>query len=284
MTKFLIIGDLHGNKPEIYTNDFDAIIAPGDFCSDELRTYMFQALKEEIKNPKTKVRWWKIVGKNKSKEMVKKSIRDGRNILEFLNNFNKPVYILPGNWDWTKGYHNWDYLKKDNWKELIEGLNNVHDMHFKFLDIGSLQILGHGITSGPEYPQHKDTIEKLTKKQLDQKKKKYENLCKKMNKLFAKANKPVIFLTHNVPFNTKLDEITDPKSPRVGMHFGSLLARDMIEKHHPLVCIGGHMHEHFGKDMLGKTTIINAGFGSYVNTILEIKDNKITNLKFINKN
>ncbi|MEK6915022.1 MAG: hypothetical protein AABW89_00575 [Nanoarchaeota archaeon] len=28
MTKFLIIGDLHENKPEIYSNDFDAIIAP----------------------------------------------------------------------------------------------------------------------------------------------------------------------------------------------------------------------------------------------------------------
>ena len=31
------------------------------------------------------------------------------------------------------------------------------------------------------------------------------------------------------------------------------------------------MHEHFGKDKLGKTVVVNAGFGSYVNTILEIK-------------
>jgi len=41
------------------------------------------------------------------------------------------------------------------------------------------------------------------------------------------------------------------------------------------------MHEHFGKDKLGSTTIINAGFGSYVNTILEINNDKITKLEFI---
>ena len=40
-TKFLIIGDLHGNKPLIHFKDFDAIIAPGDFCSDKyLRPYL----------------------------------------------------------------------------------------------------------------------------------------------------------------------------------------------------------------------------------------------------
>ena len=34
MTGLLIMGDLHGQKPEIYAHDFDAVIAPGDFCSD----------------------------------------------------------------------------------------------------------------------------------------------------------------------------------------------------------------------------------------------------------
>jgi len=57
MAKFLIIGDLHGNKPKIYSNDFDAIIAPGDFCSDALRKYMFQAQKYYIKNPEININW-----------------------------------------------------------------------------------------------------------------------------------------------------------------------------------------------------------------------------------
>lgn len=281
MTKFLIIGDLHGNKPIISTNEFDAIIAPGDFCSDELRKYMFQALKERIENPKSKSRWWNIIKEDEAKKMVDKSLKDGREILEFLNSFNKPVFALPGNWDWT-GDREWSYIRKNNWKNyLVKNLKNIKDCHKKIRNFEDLTIIGHGITSGPEYPQHESEIKKLTKSKLAKKKKKYDKLYDKVDKLFKKSTKPIIFLTHNVPFNTKLDEITDQKSPRSGMHFGSILARELIEKYQPLVSIGGHMHEHHGKDKIGKTVVINAGFGSYVNTILEIKDNKITNLEFI---
>ena len=145
--RFLIIGDLHGQKPVIHFTQFDAIIAPGDFCSDALRTVMFQALRKNLKNPNTNVR----------------------------------------------------------------------------------------------------------------------------------------FLTHNVPFNTPIDEITDKNSPRVGYHFGSLLARELIEKHQPLVCIGGHMHEHFTSCRIGKTTAINAGFGSFVNVLLELQSNTIQKLEFHQK-
>lgn len=59
MTKFLIIGDLHGNKPIISTKEFDAMIAPGDFCSDNLRKYMFKALKRRLKT-KGEVKWYDI--------------------------------------------------------------------------------------------------------------------------------------------------------------------------------------------------------------------------------
>ena len=86
-----------------------------------------------------------------------------------------------------------------------------------------------------------------------------------------------------MPFNTKLDKITDKKSLRYGYHYGSLVARKMIDKYRPLVCIGGHMHEHFGKDKVGKTICINAGFGSYVNTFLELKGDKIKKLEFYNR-
>ena len=104
-----------------------------------------------------------------------------------------------------------------------------------------------------------------------------------MNKKFQKAKKPIIFLSHNVPYNTSIDKIVNKKSPLNGKHMGSYLARELIIEHKPLVCIGGHMHEHFGKTKLKSTVCINAGFGSNVNTILEIKNNKITELKFINK-
>lgn len=281
MVKFLIIGDLHGNKPKIYSKDFDAIIAPGDFCSDNLRKYMFQALKKEIQIGK-EYWWYNLMSKARAKKEVIKSLKDGRKILEFLNSFNKPVFALPGNWDWT-GRETWESPKKNYWTSyLIKGLKNIRNCHknkFKFKD---LTIIGHGITSSPEYPQ-KETIKRYTKKELANKKKKYVKLFNQMSKKFKKEEK-IIFLSHNIPYNTKLDKIINKSSPMNGKHMGSLLARQLIEKHKPLVSIGGHMHEHFGKDKLGNTTIINAGFGSYVNTILEINDNKITKLNFIRKN
>jgi len=279
--KFLIIGDLHGNRPKLYFKGFDAIIAPGDFCSEALRTAMFQALQLRLKDPKSKTMWWDLIGKRRAEGMIKKSLADGRKILEYLNTLGVPVYVLPGNWDWTKDPESkFPFLRQDHWKYLIKGLNNIHNLHLQFLDIGKHQIIGHGITSGPEYPQHEEELARFTRAQLAQKKKKYTLLYNQVNRLFKKATKPVIFLTHNVPFNTPIDAITDVRSPRYGIHFGSLLAREMIDKHQPLVCIGAHMHEHFTSHQMDKTVAINAGFGSNVNVWLDVKGNKIKHLEF----
>lgn len=279
--KLLIVGDLHGQMPEIYFNDFDAIIAPGDFCSDAVRKYMFQALKERIANPNSKAEWYDLMGKEIAKDAIEKSLSDGRVILEKLNSFNKPIYIVPGNWDWTKDKESkWGFLKIDHYKILTQKLNNLVNVHHKILDLGDYQIIGHGISSGPEYPQYKEDLARFTPEELVKKKKKYDQLYKEVDKLFIKASKPVIFLSHNVPYNTPIDAINNPDSPRNGYHYGSLITREMIDKHQPLVCIGGHMHEHFTKCMLDQTTCINAGFGSHVNTFLELDGNNIRQLVF----
>lgn len=286
MTRFLIIGDLHGNKPLISTKDFDAIIAPGDFCSDKgIREYIQAAYKQFLQNPENYKEWYDLSGKIKAKKLIKNSMKKGREILEFLNSFEVPVYVVPGNWDLTGSKDKWKFLVKNYYKSyLIKGLKNVKDLHNKLLQTKEFQLIGYGICNGPELYKYRG-YKKIKKKESIENKEKYNILVKKYNALFIKLNKkkPVLFITHNVPFNTKLDKITDKKSLRYGYHYGSVLARDIILKHKPLVCIGGHIHEHFGKDKLGKTTIINAGFGSNVNTILEIKDNKITKLKFIKK-
>lgn len=279
--KVLVVGDLHGNRPNIYFDGFDAIIAPGDFCSDAPRKYVILALRKRLENSNSKTRWYDIVGKREARKMIKKSLSDGREILEQLNSFGVPVYIVPGNWDWTKiNDPDWDFLKQDHYKTLIKGLSNIVDVHHKIVDIGDYQIIGHGISSGPEYPQYKEDLERLKPKELAKRKREYERDSKKITSLFEKASKPVIFLSHNVPFNTTIDEITNKDSPRYGYHYGSLIAREMIDKYHPLVCIGGHIHEHFTKCKVGKTIAINAGFGPYVNIWLELSGNKIKKLKF----
>jgi Icc-related predicted phosphoesterase len=279
--KFLIIGDLHGNMPEIYYKDFDAIIAPGDFCSDALRDSMFAALREQLKNPKSKLQYYDILGRKKAKVMIQKSLYDGRKILERLNSFDVPVYIVPGNWDWTQDRKaKWNFLRTDHYKGLVKGLKNIVDVYHRKIDIGDYLIIGHGITSGPEYPQYKEDKKRLNKKKLEKAKKSYNKLFSKVSSLFKKTKKPIIYLSHNVPFNTPIDMITNKESPRYGYHYGSLISRKIIDKHQPLVCIGGHMHEHFTKCNLGSTVCINAGFGSYVNIFMELKDNKIRILEF----
>ncbi len=279
--KILVIGDLHGNKPKIHFKGFDAIIAPGDFCSDSFKKYIFQVLNEKNSNPQYKKNWYDIVGKSNAKQMMQKSVKDGRKILEFLNSFDVPVYVVPGNWDWAQTTKSWDWKRRRYYKELIKDLENIVNVHRKIRNLGQeTQIIGFGITSGPEYPQDKTTLKEKTKGELERKRREYQHLLKRIDLLFRRSEKPVIFLTHNVPYNTRLDEITEKFSNRYGLHYGSLVARKMIEKYQPLISIGGHMHEHFGKDRIKRTICLNSGYGSDVNTLIELKQGKVKHLDF----
>lgn len=274
--KFLIIGDLHGAMPKIKVKDFDAIIAPGDFCSDKgIREAYAKAYKEYIKTHNMSKEWWDYCGKKKAKKYSMNSINRGRKILKFLDSFNKPVYLVPGNWDWTEGSTaEWSFMNKDYWKKYImKGHKNIRDVHEKIVDIGEFAIIGYGICNGPELLKYRH-YGRFPKKRHEKNQKAYDKLLDKYDKLFKRAKKPIIFITHNVPYNV-LDLIKNRKSLMRGYHYGSLLARKMILKHKPLLCIGGHMHENYGKKILGKTEVINSGFGANVNTLVEINNKKL---------
>ena len=271
--RILVLGDLHGKKPRLRVKDFNAVIAPGDFCSDKLVSIMFKTLNMRLKNPFIAIEWYDILGRKKSKELAKKSISSGRTILEFLNSLEVPVFIVPGNWDWfPEKYSEWNFLRKDHYKNMKRDLKNIKDAHKKILKIGDYQIIGYGLSSGPEYPQDEN---EYFEEELAEFRKFYRNESRKMSSLFIKAKKPTIFLSHNVPFNTTLDKIRNKKSPRYGMHYGSVVARDMIIKHKPLLFISGHMHENMGKCRVGRTLCINTGSGPKVNTLVEMKGRKV---------
>ncbi len=281
--KLLVVGDLHGQKPKIHFNDFDAIIAPGDLCSDRATKYIFRNLRKQRKNPEYKTEWWDEIGRQKAKQILDGAFKDGRRILEFLNSFGKPVYLIPGNHDQTgfKEYE-WPRYRENKWPKLIKGLENLNDVHFRKKSIEGFDIIGYGIVSGPEIPQYKEDEARLTKKELRDKIRDYKENKGKLISLFEKSKNPVIFMPHNVPFKTSLDKITNKESPKYGYHYGSVIAKELVEKYKPLLCIGGHMHEHFGKQRLGKTTVINAGFGAKVNTLIDLDEEKgkIRSIKF----
>jgi Icc-related predicted phosphoesterase len=269
---YLIVGDLHGQMPGVYFKDFDAIIAPGDFCSsDETRKLMFEVIKKQHENPKYKKEWYELVGKRKARILIRQSISDGRRILEYLDSFGKPVYLVPGNNDWTADKNSdWAFLQQDHFKELTQGLGNLINVHKKIVDLGDYEMIGYGLSSGPEYPQYEEDLSRFKPAELRQKERAYEREYNRVAKLFDKATKPVILLSHNVPFNTPLDKINNPSSPLDGQHFGSLITRRLVDEYQPLMCIGGHMHEHYGQCKLGKTIVVNTGYGSSVSTLLKL--------------
>ncbi|RME52255.1 hypothetical protein D6783_05435 [Candidatus Woesearchaeota archaeon] len=284
MTRFLVVGDLHGQIPRIHFKEFDAIIAPGDLCSDRgVRAAYQKFYAEYLKNRKTRREWFDFVGKRKAKALVRQSLKDGERVLNVLDSFGKPVFLVPGNWDWPKvASSSWPYLREDHFSALVKQKRNVINMHGRRRTFGGVDVIGYGYVNGPELLRFR-SYDGVSKEELARNEQKYHRLLEKYRRLFSGAKRPVLFLSHNVPFKSGLDKILDDHSLRFGFHYGSNLARDLLDEFNPLLCVGGHMHEHFGRRKVGKTTVINAGFGSRVNTLVEIVNGRLRKVSFFPK-
>lgn len=67
------------------------------------------------------------------------------------------------------------------------------------------------------------------------------------------SEKPFIFLSHQPPYGTKIDTISDKH------HIGSPVIYEFIKKHKPILAFSGHAHEGAGIDKIGDTIIVNPG-------------------------
>ena len=67
------------------------------------------------------------------------------------------------------------------------------------------------------------------------------------------AGNSIVLVSHQPPHGTSADLISN------GNHVGSHSVRSFIEKHQPLVCLCGHIHEGRGLDSIGDTRVINPG-------------------------
>lgn len=298
--RILVIGDLHGQKPRIHFKNFDCIIQVGDVCSDkEFRLYInkwFNLLKSS-KEVDISVDDLIInsIGKRGLKKLEKDSLKQGKEILEYLNSFGKPVFIVPGNWDQSfketkeeregNFYYIRNYLTKFSGERtnsyLTKGLKNVFDCQFNLNQFGKINFIGYGLSSVPEKPNRKK--DKITKRQFSILKKKYDSLLSKLFVQYIKRDKslPIIFITHNIPHG-KLDLVKNKKNYANNKHLGSNIAEDFCKRAKPLLCIGGHIHEAKGKAKIGKTVVINAGFGKDAQVLIEVdeKKKKIKKIKF----
>ena len=272
----LILPDLHGRDPKIPEDkDFDYIITPGDIVLDNIRNIKKSFEESEYEDLD-----------DFCENIENESIQKGDEILSKLNELQKPVYIIPGNWDPTKYC---DGMLKDDcaiWDELIEKYENITDCEYISVENSDFQIIGHGSTSAPEL-LHNNILD-LKVSNLDNEDEDFESemyevmqrhryqksVYEKLDELFQitnnKKEKITIFLSHNAPYNTPLDLIQNENSALNGEHYGSIITRDLVEKYEPQLVICGHIHEGVGICKIGKSICLNSGFGDNIYHIVTI--------------
>lgn len=296
--KILFIGDLHGRMPRIHFKDFDVIVQVGDVCDDR---EIGKIWKEIFKNPKDisyEEYIQKFVGEKKLKQMEKRSLERGNEVLKYLDSFGKPILFVPGNWDqsygpsriknmdksdynYMKAFFDW-YLGEKTNLVLTKGIKNLVDLPFQLRELFGINFIGYGNSSGPE---------RLRSKKVNLNENEKEKLIGALNKIINKLEnvfrlrnkkKPTIFLSHNIPYRTKLDVIKNKKNAANNRHVGSIIARKMCVKYKPALCLGGHVHEGKGKDKIGKTIVVNAGYGRDAQVLIDfdVSKNKVKSVKF----
>ena len=93
-----------------------------------------------------------------------------------------------------------------------------------------------------------------------------EEMASMLSSLPFSEDGVTVCVIHQPPFHTEADIV------RSGSHVGSPSVRSFIEKHQPLLCLTGHIHESPTIDTLGKTIIVNPGaarYGRYAAIVIE---------------
>ena len=274
--RILAIGDFHGRFPGkinkiIQKDKIDLVVSNGDYPPFAYRKLWFKHCYGKD------VDLSEVIGKARYKKLVLDDLNKGEIALKGLNNLSIPVFTVLGNMDWPmpdditdkklkkENMPSWD--RKDSFAKRINNYKNIKRIDYSFAKFGDYIFIGMRGHSAPGKTQSKAF--RKHKKILD-------NLFKKFNK--ENKNHKVIFVSHNVPYNTKLDKITSKEAPKEvrGKHYGSKLCKKIIKSYQPVLAIGGHIHESWGKQNLGKTLCVNPGAvheGKYC--IVDIGEGKV---------
>jgi Icc-related predicted phosphoesterase len=257
--KILAIGDFHGRFPNkvnsiINKEKIDFALSVGDFFPWSMKNTFFKYCFTTDKN------LWEVLGKEKYKKLTLKDLKEGdKKVLSKLNSLSVPVFTTIGNYDaahindqyYSKRWKtSWKWAEQDFLSTLLKKYPNIKRADYSFVKFKDYIIIGGyghsspGSVKSKAYKDHKRKLDKLF------------NKFKRENK-----EKKVIFIFHNMPYNTKLDKITSKKADKSvrNKHFGSKMTRKIIDKYQPILGIGGHMHENTGTCKIGKTIVLNPG-------------------------
>jgi len=307
--KILVIGDLHGERPVIRTKEFDCMVCVGDFCSDKKISKLYKDWFNHIKkNPNEHLDaedFFLSVGYDEKRinKLEVESFRIGKKILKYLSSFGRPIFLVPGNWDQSYGEtkikdekkNDYNYFK--SWLDkfntdginpkLVKGLKNVFDCHFEMHDFMGVNFIGYGISNAPENPLDTCRDLDLNKKELDKLKGAYKKILERLIGSYGDKNNklPCIFISHNVPYNTRLDVVRDKDSYAHKKHLGSSVSRAFCFRRKPELCICGHIHEGKGRCRLGKILVVNPGRGKEAQVLIDFDEvrGKVKKVEFLEK-
>lgn len=257
--KLLFLGDFHGSFLEKFKNiikkeKIDLLVSNGDYFPFHYRKLWFKHCYGK------EVMLWEVIGKKKMKELILKDLKDGERTLKELNALPIPVITVHGNIDYTRTNdsmdfkvskkHYWKWDEQDFFSKIIRKYKNIKRFEYSYFKFGDFVFIG---AYGSSFPGRvKSMAYKKHRKILDNLFEKFKN---------ENSEKRVIFVSHNVPYNTKLDLIASEKAHEKarGIHYGSKLIRRIIDKYQPLLHVGGHIHESRGMQKLARTLCINPG-------------------------
>lgn len=249
--KILAIGDFHGTFPRkfyalIKKEKIDLVVSNGDFFPFIYRDLWFKHCY------RTDVNLWDVIGRKKYVSLVKKDLASGERALRALNDVSVPVITVVGNVDYTPLQDTYDerpprddLRRQDLLSPLLKKYKNIRRFDYSYFIFGEYVFIGSYGGSSPGLVKSKN----------------YKKYRKKLEVMFKRfIGKKIIFVSHNVPYNTKLDKIGSHAHAAVrGKHYGSKLIRRVIDRWQPFVHIGGHIHEGRGMQKLGKTLCVNPG-------------------------
>ena len=314
--KILVVGDLHGRKPVLLTKDFDVMVLVGDVCDDREIAPLYKAYFRKLKKAEEgstflgfeKFVAWRLGGSKKLDAREKRSLKRGAEIMKYLDSFGKPIFMVGGNWDLSYGrtrikdmnrsYYNYLKFFYDSWAgdelnpKLVKGLKNVRNCMLHNVEFGGVNFVGYGLSSAPESlkmrnvgMKNKRVKRKLGRVEICRLKKAYDKIIEKLVGAYKSRNRKLatFFVSHNVPNGTRLDVVTDKKSYAYGKHLGSSIARWFCARFKPVICVGGHIHDHRGRDRIGKTIVVNPGYGKRAQVLVDfdVEKKKVKKVEFL---
>lgn len=267
--RILVMGDFEGKVPKglknfVLKERIDCLISAGDFCNaDRIKQVEFDNWGR---------RWAEIVGKEKAQKMLESSFRNGITTLGVLDNLGVPIYCIYGNNDvWSIGN------KTHSLSKNVPRMKNVKVVEGRTVEIAGFTLAAYGGYRG--YGQKKERFEKVdakTARKIESTRKEWRAKLRKL----LEGRKNAILLTHDVPYMCKLDLIRNKNSPLDGRHIGDELIREAVLKYKPILHLCGHMHENQGMCRIGKTLVVNSGFGQKGQAaILELPEKSVNFVK-----